>query len=129
MAALLGMIALAGYQNRDKLIEMYNSATSGSDAVSEHGKQASGNGPDATTNGVRELVDAFRKSGQGSVVDSWVNSGKNQPVQPTQLEQAVGVDTIDKLATETGLTRDEILRRLTADLPNAVDGLTPAGRV
>ena len=41
MAALLGMIALAGYQNRDKLIAMYNSATSGADAAPEHEKQAS----------------------------------------------------------------------------------------
>ncbi|NNJ77174.1 MAG: DUF937 domain-containing protein [Anderseniella sp.] len=128
MAALLGMIALAGYQNRDKLIEMFNSATAGSDAASNDG-QPTGNSPDAATTGVRDLVDAFRKSGQGSVADSWVSSGRNEPIQPAQLEQAIGSDTLDRLVTETGLAKAEILKRMTADLPGAVDGLTPEGRV
>jgi uncharacterized protein YidB (DUF937 family) len=128
MAALLGMIAVAGYQNRDKLIEMFNSATSGNEASADDGRRTDNN-PDAATAGVRDLVDAFRKSGQGSVADSWVSSGSNEPIQPSQLEQAVGSDTIDRLATETGLTKAEILKRLTADLPSAVDGLTPAGSV
>ena len=128
MAALLGMIAVAGYQNRDKLIEMFNSATSGNEASADDGRRTDNN-PDAATAGVRDLVDAFRKSGQGSVADLWVSSGSNEPIQPSQLEQAVGSDTIDRLATETGLTKAEILKRLTADLPSAVDGLTPAGSV
>lgn len=128
MAALLGMIAVAGYQNRDKLIEMFNSATSGNEASADDGRRTDNN-PDAATAGVRDLVDAFRKSGQGSVANSWVSSGSNEPIQPSQLEQAVGSDTIDRLATETGLTKAEILKRLTADLPSAVDGLTPAGSV
>ena len=128
MAALLGMIAVAGYQNRDKLIEMFNSATSGNEASADDGRRTDNN-PDAATAGVRDLVDAFRKSGQGSVADSWVSSGSNEPIQPSQLEQAVGSDTIDRLATETGLTKAEILKRLTADLPSAVDGLTPTGSV
>jgi hypothetical protein len=32
MTALLGMLALAGYQNRDKLAEMFRNATSGQPA-------------------------------------------------------------------------------------------------
>lgn len=128
MAALIGMIAVAGYQNRDKLIEMFNSATTGNEASSNDGQPA-GKNPAAATAGVRHIVDAFRNAGQGSVVDSWVSSGRNEPIQPDQLEQAVGSETLDRLATETGLAKAEILKRLTADLPSAVDGLTPTGSV
>lgn len=128
MAALLGMIAVAGYQNREKLMEIFNSATSGSDAEPSNGKSA-GKSADAATTGLREIIDSFRNAGQGSVVDSWVGSGRNEPIQPAQLEQAVGSDMLERLSTETRLSKAEILKRLTADLPSAVDGLTPSGRV
>ena len=45
------------------------------------------------------------------------------------LEQALGADTVDALAKQTGLSREEILSRLSAVLPNAVDKMTPNGRL
>jgi uncharacterized protein YidB (DUF937 family) len=58
-----------------------------------------------------------------------VGTGPNHPITPTSLEKAAGADTLDALARETGIGRDELLRRLTAELPHDVDKLTPQGRI
>jgi uncharacterized protein YidB (DUF937 family) len=65
----------------------------------------------------------------GPVRLSWVGTGANQPVTPPDsLEKAAGADTLDALAKETGMPRDELLRHLAAELPQDVDNLTPQGR-
>ena len=57
-------------------------------------------------------------------------SARAEPaVTPDSLEKAAGADTLDALARETGMPRDEVLRRLTAELPQDVDKLTPQGRI
>ena len=85
------------------------------------GKGASG--------GLGELIESFKRSGQGEVADSWVQTGPNKEVEEPQLAEALGGDTIDQLATQTGLSRDELLSRLKSILPTAIDKLTPQGRL
>jgi hypothetical protein len=48
---------------------------------------------------------------------------------PSQLEQAIGSDVLGTLSQQTGLSREEILSRLSKNLPDAVDKYTPDGRV
>jgi uncharacterized protein YidB (DUF937 family) len=79
--------------------------------------------------GLGELVDRFKKSGQGDTAESWVGTGPNKPVTPTQLEQAIGPEILDSLAKQTGLSRNELLARLSRELPDAVDKYTPQGRL
>jgi hypothetical protein len=74
-------------------------------------------------------VDRFSQSGQHETVNSWVEKGPNQPVTPSQLEQALGPDVLDKLSAQIGVPREELLARLTRELPNAVDKYTPEGRL
>jgi hypothetical protein len=42
VTALLGLLALAGYQNRDKLAELLDGASQGAPATSGHGAAPSG---------------------------------------------------------------------------------------
>jgi uncharacterized protein YidB (DUF937 family) len=79
--------------------------------------------------GLRDIVERFTQSGHASAADSWVKTGPNQPLQPQQIEQAIGPEVLDTLAQRTGLSRDELLSRLTRDLPAAVDKFTPDGRL
>jgi uncharacterized protein YidB (DUF937 family) len=79
--------------------------------------------------GLRDLVDRFRQNGHGQAADSWVNTGPNQPLRSDQLEQAIGPDVLNTLSEHTGLSREQLLSRLTQDLPAAVDKLTPGGRL
>ena len=144
MTALLGLLAVAGYQNRDKIADMLGGR-----------KAPAGNAPDANdqqpphgglldklggllggasagsvlSGGLGDLVDRFKRSGHGETADSWVGTGPNQPLTPAQLEQALGADTLATLSQHTGLSREELISRLTRDLPAAVDQLTPQGRL
>ena len=79
--------------------------------------------------GLGSLVDQFRQSGHGEAADSWVGTGPNKEVAPHQVEQAIGPEVLASLTQHTGLSREDLLARLTRELPNAVDKYTPDGRL
>ena len=140
MTALLGLLAVAGYQNRDKIAEMLRglgSSTPGAAGQTGIGglldqlrKSLGGVGAGGVlSGGLGELVDRFKQSGQGETAESWVGTGPNNPLTPPQLEQAIGPEVLDTLSKHTGLTREELLSRLSRELPDAVDKYTPNGRL
>ena len=141
MTALLGLLAIAGYQHRDKLAEMLSGVPGSGGArppgTGDQQGQAGGLGgllSGASVGGVlggglRELLERFRQVGQGDTADSWVAPGPNRTIAPDQLAEAIGEDTLATLTKQTGLSRDEILSRLARDLPGAVDKYTPDGRL
>ena len=144
MLALLGLAAVAGYQNRDKLREMIGDAQSGRAANTDDQSVSTGPGGlmqeigqifgsrDAGRNlseGLRDLVDRFSSTGQGATADSWVSMEANRDLKPDELETAIGRDTIEELAQKTGLSREEIVKRLSVALPETVNRLTPGGRL
>ena len=77
----------------------------------------------------REPGDPPDLGGHGDVIESWIGHGQNRSVQPNQLAQALGPDTLGTLERETGLNRDTLLAQLAQVLPQVIDGLTPQGRV
>jgi uncharacterized protein YidB (DUF937 family) len=79
--------------------------------------------------GLGELVESFRQNGHGDVAESWVGTGPNKEVAPDQLEKAIGPDVLSHLTQQTGLSREELLARLSKELPQAVDKYTPEGRI
>ena len=143
MTALLGLLAIAGYQNRDKLAEMLNGAGAnkanpGGGApesplgglLGNLGGMLGGAGVGGLLNGgIGELLEKFKQNGQGETAESWVNNGPNKEVAPPQLKQAIGTDVLAALEQQTGLSQDEILARLSRELPAAVDKYTPGGRL
>jgi uncharacterized protein YidB (DUF937 family) len=145
MTALLGLLAIAGYQNRDKIADMLGGLGKGAagkpGTAAEQGGGLGGllgqlggslGGASAggiLSGGLGELVDRFKQSGQADTAESWVKTGPNKPVAPEQLERAIGPDVLGALAQQTGLSREELLARLTRELPNAVDKYTPQGRL
>ncbi|KFC69381.1 hypothetical protein FG93_03427 [Bosea sp. LC85] len=144
MTALLGLLALAGYQNRDKIAEWLGQANQpdragapagdipkGADTVlgDLRGTAGAGGIGGFLNGGLGELLERFKQAGQGEKADSWVRQGANQEVAPPDLEQAIGPDVLAKLERQTGLSRDELLSRLSRRLPDAVDRYTPDGRL
>ena len=138
MTALLGLLAIAGYQNRDKIAEMLGSAQGGAGTGQSGlggllGQLSGGLGAGGVGGllggGIGELVDRFKQSGQADTVDSWVGTGPNKQIAPSQVEQAIGPDVLETLSTQTGLSRQELLARLSRELPNAVDKYTPQGHL
>jgi uncharacterized protein YidB (DUF937 family) len=125
MTALLGLLAVAGYQNRDKLAELIRNQTGGATS----GGAASGTTGGLLGGGLSELLERFRQNGHGEAADSWVSSGPNKELPPQHLESAIGPDVMDALQKQTGLSRQEIVARLSRDLPRAVDDSTPDSRL
>ena len=74
-------------------------------------------------------MDQFRENGLENVINSWIGTGQNQPISPRQLHQALGEETVDDLAEQTGLPHDDLLSQLSKVLPSVVDKLTPNGEL
>jgi len=142
MVALLGLLAVAGYKNRDKIKELLGGqpgASGGPGPNAQPGQQGGLGGlggllgglgaGSLLSGGIGELVERFKRNGQAQAADSWVSTGPNQPLASDQLEQAIGPDVLSSLSQHTGLSRDELLSRLTRELPDAVDKFTPQGRL
>ena len=141
VTALLGLLAIAGYQNRDKLAEMLGGNKQGTSGNAQGqtglggllGQLSGGLGAGGVggllSGGLGELVERFKQSGQADTVDSWVNTGPNKQIAPSQVEHAIGPDVLETLSKQTGLSREEILARLSRELPEAVDKYTPQGRL
>ena len=161
MTALLGLLAVAGYQNRDKIAEWLGTPARDSyDAVLPPASrtapaigQAAGSAAASATasampsnlgrilgdvgsagvggliaSGLAELVEHFTSGGHGETAKSWVNPGANRAIAETDLERAIGPQTLDHLAQQTGLGRSEILGRLSRELPSAIDRYATDGR-
>jgi uncharacterized protein YidB (DUF937 family) len=134
MTALLALLALAGYQNREKIGE-YVKKVSAEGGILDQAKknltekaQKSAEGT-SVKSALEEILDQFRHNGEGDRAKSWVETGPNQPVNEPQLKQVLSPDIVDQLAAATGLTREDLLTRLTKVLPEAVDKLTPEGKI
>ncbi len=140
MVALLGLLAVAGYQNRDKIAEAIGGRKPAPTGGPQDDRQVGildrlggllGGGSAGTivSGGLRELIDRFTQNGHGHAADSWVSTGPNDQLRTEQFEQAVGPEVLSTLSQHTGLSREELLARLTRDLPAAVDKFTPGGRL
>lgn len=144
MVALLGLLAVAGYQNRDKLGGLLGGLGNPSADPNDPNRREGGLGDilsglggalagasagSVLSGGLGDLVDRFRQSGHGAQADSWVDTGDNTPVNATDLEETLGEDTIVELTQKTGLSRSELLERLSRTLPDAVNQMTPNGKL
>jgi len=111
------------------------SASSGGGTAPQH-SGASGGAPGTVQSGILKglpsldsLMERFTRSGHAEKVQSWVGPGENQPIQPDELQKALGPDQIEHLQKETGLPRDQLLSQLSKVLPQFVDKLTPQGQM
>jgi uncharacterized protein YidB (DUF937 family) len=154
MLALLGLLAVAGYQNRDKigaaLGGLQNRDPNAPDnplngiANSLGGLFSGGTGSQGgglagmldglggtgLSGGLGDLLNSFKTAGHGAVADSWVTPGvPTQGLSSAQVEQAIGNENLAQLSQATGLTREELLQRLATAIPQTVDTLTPGGQM
>ena len=140
MTALLGLLAVAGYQNRDKIAEMIKEFSNKSQAGSIAGRPAQQGGGlgdllgGATAGGLLngglgELLKQFTEKGQKDTVDSWVGTGANRQIAPPDLKTALGPEVLQKLARATGMSEQDLLAKLAKALPDAVDKYTPDGKI
>ena len=79
--------------------------------------------------GLGSLLEQFQQNGHGQTAQSWVGKGPNQDISESDLAKSIGIEDIDAVASQTGLSRNELLAGLKRELPGAIDQLTPEGRL
>jgi uncharacterized protein YidB (DUF937 family) len=79
--------------------------------------------------GLSKIMQGARANGLGAQADSWVGTGANEPLAPSQVRAVVGEDAVQQVAREAGISEDEAADVLAAVVPRMVDGLTPNGQV
>ena len=127
LLAVLGVLAYRTLKGKGRLPDLLGSASSAG-APAENSPTAGLSGG-ALLAGLTDLLDRFRQNDPNSPAHSWVSTGPNQPISSDELERALGTERIQWLTAQTGMTRDELLAGLAASLPEAIDELTPEGRI
>jgi uncharacterized protein YidB (DUF937 family) len=79
--------------------------------------------------GLSDLMKQLQEGGQGDTANSWVGKGQNKPIAPGDLASALGADQIDSIASQSGMSREDLLQGLSRYLPGVIDHLTPDGRL
>jgi uncharacterized protein YidB (DUF937 family) len=83
----------------------------------------------AQNGGVQGLMSKFSQGGLGEVFSSWVGMGQNKPIDPSQIQNVLGSEQINGLASKLGVDPTKASGFLADYLPKIVDKLTPAGQV
>jgi uncharacterized protein YidB (DUF937 family) len=79
--------------------------------------------------GLNDLLKQFQEKGQSDVANSWVGKGPNKQISPDVLSKVLSEDQIKMLTQQTGMSREELIKALSDQLPDVVNHLTPEGRI
>jgi uncharacterized protein YidB (DUF937 family) len=79
--------------------------------------------------GLQNVVAQFEKTGLGDTMKSWISKGPNLPITADQIHQALGSDKVKELAAKMGLPADKLAELLAQHLPQAIDKVTPDGKL
>ena len=124
MMGLMGLLAYRTLKGKGRLADMFGTGT-GESAGGASGPLSGG----ALGGGLKDLLDRFREGGQEDKAESWVSKGPNKAIAPQELEQSLGEERIQWLMEQTGMPKDKLLAGLSGELPDAIDKLTPNGRI
>jgi uncharacterized protein YidB (DUF937 family)/outer membrane protein OmpA-like peptidoglycan-associated protein len=75
------------------------------------------------------FVERFKDAGLGDLAESWITTGDNAPISDEQLESALGADTINAVADQSGVDNATAASALGFMTPRVVDALTPDGEI
>jgi uncharacterized protein YidB (DUF937 family) len=79
--------------------------------------------------GLSGLVSQFQQGGAGDIINSWISHGENQPISADTLQNVLGSDTVNALASKAGIDPQQASSLLAQVLPHVVNGATPNGQV
>lgn len=84
---------------------------------------------DRNNGGFAGFMERFNSAGLGTTASSWIGSDANTPISNEQLESALGADTINNFASQTGTDYESAASATAYMIPHVVDELTPEGIV
>jgi uncharacterized protein YidB (DUF937 family) len=84
---------------------------------------------DPRVGGLQGLAQRFQRGGFGEVLNSWVGTGQNQPIDPGDLSQMLGRDRVNQMSQQAGVPPQQGSSVLAVLLPQIIDRLTPQGQM
>jgi len=79
--------------------------------------------------GLASIIGKFQQGGLGEIANSWVSTGENQPVSADQISSILGSVKLGELASQFGISTDDVAGGLSKVLPDLVNQATPNGEV
>ncbi len=79
--------------------------------------------------GIGGITDALQKGGLGDIASSWIGKGANMSISPEQIEGVLGSGPIADFAKRLGISPTQAAETISGLLPEAIDRLTPNGKV
>jgi uncharacterized protein YidB (DUF937 family) len=79
--------------------------------------------------GLDQLLQQLQGAGMGRELDSWISKGDNLPVTADQLSQALGQERMNDMARQAGMESGGFGDLLAQVLPQAIDRMSPDGRL
>ena len=79
--------------------------------------------------GLAGLLQSFQQNGLGHLFQSWVGTGQNLPISPSQIQSTLGAEATAKIAQATGISQAEVESHLATLLPQLIDHMTPNGQL
>ncbi len=83
---------------------------------------------DPRTGGLDGLIKRFQEAGLGDVINSWVGTGQNRPIDPSSLERMFPTE-VTEMSRQAGMPPQQGGSILAQILPQLIDQLTPKGQV
>lgn len=127
--SIINMATSALDRDRDGQLEIHEIMhalgpllSSGQQALQNNGAQAGGLD-------LSSLINTMQQNGLGSIAQSWLGDGANQPVSGEQLQATLGQEKIDAFAQQTGMNHDQALHSLQEILPTVVDKSSQGGEL
>jgi uncharacterized protein YidB (DUF937 family) len=76
---------------------------------------------------LQDLMSSFQSNGLGHILQSWLGTGANLPIDASQVIKVLGSGTIGDLARKAGIGESETATTLSGLLPEVIDKISPGG--
>lgn len=79
--------------------------------------------------GIGGLLEQLGRGGYGQQAQSWVSTGQNEPLPVDAIDHVLAPQDLQAIASQAGVSEDEVRGGLAQLLPEVVDHLTPQGQL
>lgn len=84
---------------------------------------------DSKSGGLTGLIQAFQKNNLGEQTASWVGTGENLPISAEQILSVVGGERLSHIASQLGMSQEQVAAGLAQILPKVIDMLSQGGKL
>ena len=83
--------------------------------------------PMLTGGGLGGILSSLQGGAHASKLSSWVGTGPNEAISPSEVGDVLGDKQVAQLATDSGVSQDDVKSHLSKLLPGIIDHLSPTG--